>query len=503
MTNTKGRVFDASFKLKIVHIFMLDAAINMEDINRRGAQALDCNLGELLGQSSALLVPPRFLQIDRADRARFAAQLMAGSCGRGELFCKHKDGREVPMEVSVFPLQGAEGLEIAVTFVENTEHGRTFERLVEERELLRQVLDINPNLLFVKNEQGRYLVANPAVARFFGIPVERLIGKTDAEIGREVGAACNFRGLDFPAPEAFEDHILGEVQVTDIIGNERWLHVVMRKLPSRDHSPVGVVCCGIDITDRKRTELELSQQRSELAHLSRVMMLGEMSGSLAHELNQPLTAILSNAQAALRFTTIDDFDPDELRSILHDIVDDDRRATKIISGLHLLLKKGGGANKPSSVNRVVQDVLKLVHSHMLNAGVTISTELVDPLPDVCVDRVQLQQVLINLVMNASDAMSTVTKDKRKLVIRTVRDSDSSVEISVSDSGHGVAVDAMPRVFEPFFTSKPQGLGLGLTICHKIIRASGGLLQVENLPAGGARFWFSLPCDNPNNRRNAA
>jgi PAS domain S-box-containing protein len=247
-----------------------------------------------------------------------------------------------------------------------------------------------------------------------------------------------------------------------------------------------------DITERKRTALELHQQRDQLTHLSRVTMLGELAGSLAHELNQPLTAILSNAQAAQRFLAHDRPDLGEIRDILADIVAEDKRAGEVIRRLRLLLKKGEVQQHPLLVNEIVQEVLRLVRSDLVNLNFTAQTELAPHLPVIQGDGVQLQQVLLNLVLNGCDAMAGATRDNRRLTIRTSRDDGGSVHLSVADGGTGIAPEKLEQVFEPFYTTKAKGLGLGLAVCRSIVAAHGGKLWATNNSGGGATFHLTLP-----------
>ena len=247
-----------------------------------------------------------------------------------------------------------------------------------------------------------------------------------------------------------------------------------------------------DVTARKQAEAELGRMRNELAHFSRVTMLSELSGSLAHELNQPLTAILSNAQAALRFLARDNPDLDEVREILQDIVKDDKRAGEVIQGLRLLLKKGEMRREPLDMNEVVRDVLRLVHSDMLNSGVGLTTEFAPALPRVDGDRVQLQQVILNLVVNGCDAMAGAAAADRKLLVTTESAAADCILVCVADHGRGIPAEDLERVFDPFFTTKTQGLGLGLAVCRTIISAHGGRLWAKSGDGGGASFCFTLP-----------
>jgi len=256
--------------------------------------------------------------------------------------------------------------------------------------------------------------------------------------------------------------------------------------------PERVIGLSMDITQRKVAELEAQQQRQELAHLSRVTMLGELSGSMAHELNQPLTAILSNAQAAQRFLAHDNVDLKEVREILADIVDQDHRAGEGIRRLRLLLKEGEVQQLPLEVNDVLQEGLKLIRNDLFNKGVALVAGFAPSLPAVIGDRVQLQQVLVNLVMNACDAMTDNAPSDRRLVVSTELSNGQGVLCSVSDLGQGIPAEKLEQVFNPFFTTKTHGLGLGLSVCRSIIEAHGGRLWASNNPERGATFHFTIP-----------
>jgi C4-dicarboxylate-specific signal transduction histidine kinase len=224
-------------------------------------------------------------------------------------------------------------------------------------------------------------------------------------------------------------------------------------------------------------------------------MVSELSGSIAHELNQPLTAILSNAQAALRFLADGSPDLAEVREILLDIVDDDKRAGQVIQGLRLLLRKGEMRREPLDVNDLVRDVLRLVRSDLLNAGVGVKAQLAPGLPKRSADRVQLQQVLLNLIVNGCDAMAGSAAAHRELVVSTDLADDECIRVCVTDRGPGIAQAHAERMFEPFFTTKSHGLGLGLAICRNIMAAHGGRLWATNDAGSGMTFCFTLP-ENP-------
>jgi PAS domain S-box-containing protein len=246
-----------------------------------------------------------------------------------------------------------------------------------------------------------------------------------------------------------------------------------------------------DITARKRAELEAEANRRELAHLSRVAMLGELSGALAHELSQPLTAVLSNAQAARHLLERHPADVEQLRAALDDIIRNDKRAGAVIDRLRTLLRKGDTALHPLDVNDVARDVMDLADGELMSRRVTVKTTLAPGMPLVQGDRVQLQQVVLNLVLNACDAMTNTDAPDRQLALSTSTN-DGFVELVVSDRGTGIPEGQLERVFEPFVTFRQQGLGLGLAISRSIVTAHGGSIRAENNADGGATFRCLLP-----------
>ncbi|HEU5178580.1 MAG TPA: MASE1 domain-containing protein [Burkholderiales bacterium] len=254
---------------------------------------------------------------------------------------------------------------------------------------------------------------------------------------------------------------------------------------------VPLLLLAVSLEERSKAELDAQEQRLQLTHLSRVAMLGELSGGIAHELNQPLTAILSNAQAAQHFIAGKEIDRHELGEILKDIIAADQRAGEVIHRLRALFKKGETHLQPLDANELVREVLSIAHGDLITRAVEVVPDLAAQLPLVEGDRVQLEQVMLNLVMNACDAMSAGGADARRLSIRT-RASDSSVQISFSDLGPGFRPADYDKLFQPFYTTKPQGLGLGLSISRSIVTAHGGQLWGTSSPGRGATFHITLP-----------
>lgn len=248
----------------------------------------------------------------------------------------------------------------------------------------------------------------------------------------------------------------------------------------------------IDITDRKRTEDETARQRLALEHLSRVATLTELSGALAHELNQPLAIIMSNAEAAQRLLARPDVDLEEIRAILTDIVEADERAGQVIRRLRGMLRRGAPSPVPVTVSDLVQGVLKFMRADLVRRGVSVDVCVDAALPTVFVDRIPVEQVLINVIGNAADAMAGNAPDDRRIDLTTVREG-KVICIRVSDRGAGLP-ETPERVFEPFYTTKQEGLGMGLAISRSIIAAHGGTLKAEANAGRGATFRICLPID---------
>ena len=503
----------------------------------------------------------------------------------------------------------------------------TEEALREQRQFLRQVIDVDANSIWAKDRQGRFTLVNQALADIYGTTVENLVGKTDADFNPNAEEVARFRRNDLEVMDTVKELSIPEARFTDAQGRVRWMQVVKRPIigkdgtasqvlgsatditerkrvedalrtsertllelidnlpiavfvcdaagiierynrravelwgreptrgaadrfggayklytvdgsylprsagqmarvlrtgmpvsnqelviersdgsrrtvmvngiPLRDrHGAVtGAICCLNDVTEVKQAEWEAQQQRQLLTHLTRVATLGELSGALAHELSQPLTSILTNAQAALQFLAREPTDLAEVREILKDIVDADRRAGEFIHRLRALLRREETPRQPVDLNEVMSEVLRLLHSELIAHGVTVTTHLAPGLPKVNGDPVALQQVFLNLIVNACDAMRLNEALERRIAITTSLDRDGAARVAIADRGVGLPTDGIERVFEPFFTTKAHGLGLGLVICQSIVAAHGGHLWGTNNADRGATFSFTLPAQN--------
>jgi two-component system, LuxR family, sensor kinase FixL len=257
-------------------------------------------------------------------------------------------------------------------------------------------------------------------------------------------------------------------------------------------NPDRLLGVSIDVTARKQAELEAKQRRDELSHLSRVALVGELSASIAHELNQPLAGILTNAGAGECLIDRGDVDLKEIRELLADISADARRAGDVVRGIRGMIRKEQVTRRRINLNDVVNSVVHIIGSDALLHACELKTSLEAALPTVEVDPVQIQQVLINLVVNAFDAMRETAESKRKVEITTQQSGDGAVCISVRDYGAGISEEMRSRIFDQFFTTKPEGLGMGLAIARSIVEAHAGTIGAENAQDEGARFHFTLP-----------
>src|SRR5437764_6377873 len=274
-------------------------------------------------------------------------------------------------------------------------------------------------------------------------------------------------------------------------GETRWL-ISRGRYGHDDRGGVReLIGVAIDITGQVKAELELRLQREAMAHMSRVSAMAELTASLAHELNQPLTAIASNVAAGRRLLAQGTPDIEMFEELLADVSADARRAGDIIHGIHHFVRKGEGRRCPVNLNEIVQEVLRLLHSDLLGRATAVETQLAPNLPAVDANPVQLQQVLLNLLTNSLEAMQSTPIGRRRIVISTKCDDTSSVLVSVCDSGGGLPKEDLDKVFTHFYSTKPNGMGMGLTIVRSIVEAHGGKLNAENSDEG-ERCFFRLP-----------
>ena len=365
------------------------------------------------------------------------------------------------------------------------------ERLRAE-EKFRQVFEAAPSAMIMVDEGGRIVLANAQAETLFGYSREELNGESiEILVPLPLRHRHSLWRKEFrDQPEARAMGAGRNVLARRKDGAEVPVEIGLN--PIATEQGLFVVASAVDVTERRRAELEAQSLRQDLAHISRVATMGELTAAIVHELSQPLTAIRTNAEAGLRLIASGKRDEGELREILEDVVASDQHAAQVIQQMRSLFKKGDTERRPLLLNALVHDVISLVGSDALLRNVSVSLDLAPRLASVPGDRVQLQQVLLNLVMNAVDAMSE--SGGGRLTVRTRTLSDRWVQLDVADTGFGIPTDKVEAIFEPFVTTKPTGMGMGLSVSRTIVRAHGGKIWAKNDPEGGAVIHVALPAD---------
>jgi PAS domain S-box-containing protein len=427
-----------------------------------------------------------------ADSARAAATLDTGGAPV-ERKLVLRGGQRIPVLISGCRFPGSANEGTACMF-DLSPLRRVESERQQTQSLYAAVLASLHDQIMVLDQSGVVIEANPAWRRFAETYGTRQWER--AGIGAQFLTACSAAARE-QAPvaqllQAVRDVLAGlavrrSMEFSSDAEGSLWYEVSVEPLRRPEG---GAVITRTDITANKRAMTQAREQRQQLTHLGRAAVLGELSGAFAHELAQPLTAILGNAEAALQTVLRGEANSPEIEEILRDIIRDDVRAADVIQRLRSMLTQGETERQSVDLNQVVHEVLALAHSDLLTRNVSVVTQPCAPAPIVVADPVQLQQVLLNLAINACEAMSDKPPAERRLTITTrIVDGGAAVECSVSDRGGGVKPEYMERIFQPFVTTKKHGLGLGLAICRSIIEAHGGRLWAENVQ-DGAVFSFT-------------
>ena len=373
--------------------------------------------------------------------------------------------------------------------VDITDRKRADEAVRASEELFARAFRSSPDAMVIsRRTDGQIIDVNDRWEVLFGYTRAAAVGRTMAEL--PIAAGPHDEAALRRLVEATRPLRDVEAQFVTRSGELRETIIATETVEMGGH-PCFITTIR-DITDRQRAQREAQEQRQLLTHLGRVAVLGELSGALAHELSQPLTAILSNAQAARRMLARDPVNLREIDEILEDIASADRRAGEVIRRLRAMFKRGESNRQLLDLNEIARDVLDFARSDILTRHVQVVTKLAADLPKVRGDSVQVQQVLLNLIVNGCEAMNGNEPNDRTLVIETSAVDHETVGISVLDNGTGIRPDILDQLFEPFVTTKQQGLGLGLTICRSIATAHGGQLWAGNNADRGSAFRLMLP-----------
>ena len=448
---------------------------------------------EMLGNTLTSLMPERLRQIHLTSVRRYLSTGQRHVGWRAvELIGLHKSGREFPIEVS-FGEAIHNGRHFFTGIVRDvTDRKRSEEALRTSEQRLQAIVDNTTAVIFIKDLELRYVLVNREYERLFDVRRDQIRGKTDFDIHAQ-DVAETLRANDREVIEGG-----GPTQFEEIVpsaGSTR--HYVVVKFLLRDQVNKPYAVCGIatDITALKQAQEALRSREAELAHTTRVMTMGEITSSIAHEINQPLGSIVNYGNACLRLLKAGSADLTEIATALSAIVNDANRASAIIARIRALSKKAPPVMAALQVRELLADILPLVRHELTRRRIALKTVLPGDLSPILGDRIQLQQVLLNLVMNSIEAMKKVPEDQRQLFMEAqshVSEDKSFVLITVTDSGIGLTAEDLPKLFQTFYTTKAEGMGMGLAISRSIVEAHGGRLWVTPNTDLGATFQFTLP-----------
>jgi PAS domain S-box-containing protein len=506
-----------------VSVVITDPEGKIEYVNPKFAQLTGFSRKEAVGRKPSLLKsglhPPEFYE-------DLWGKIKRGKDWKGE-FCNRKKNGELYWESALIsPIQDEAGRLVHIIGIKEdiTQRKRTeeelnrykknLEALVEDRtEILKNkikelrraekrlsdaemqyktVADFTYDWEYWKMPDGSFRYISPSVERISGFKAEEFIDNPNL-----------FLELVHPEDRTlWEQHDTdmhqtrshGEIQfrIKNRKGEIRWIHHVCHPVVDGAGHYLGLRATNRDITAQREAEEKVRCHLQELSHMSRLTTIGELTAALAHQLNQPLAAILSNAQAGKRFLRAGSFDANEMKDILSAIIAEDLRASDIIKGLRNLLKKEEVPMASVDIIDIIQESVSIMKNEANAKNISLKLDLDSGRPLVLGSRIQLQQVVLNLMVNSFDAVLQKDSGPREIAIRTSREETKMIRVDIEDSGSGIEDDILDRVFEPFYTTKPWGMGMGLAINKKIVENHGGKIWARNVSRGGAVISFTLP-----------
>ena len=480
-------------------LFMVDAADRGTFVNPAMEQITGYQAQELIGQvvhdkihhtyPDGRPYPLSECSLAEAVRMRKAV--------RGEDFFVRKDGTFFPVRYWASPVFRDNVTVGTVIEVQDLTESKAAEEEVRKQ---AELLSLAHDAIIVRNPESRIIFWNQGAENTYGWTAEEAIGRVTQEL-LQTRFPVSREAVDVALRERGE----WEGELTHITRKGAAIAVTSRQSLRRDERGAAVAILEInrDITERKQAEEALRAAQAELAHVARVMTVGELTASIAHEVNQPLSGMVLNANASLRWLAGATPNLDEAREALSRIIRDGNRASDVIAKIRALLRKTDMEKERLDMNDAIREVVALAQGEMRRTRVALRAELEGDLPRVLGDRVQLQQVILNLVMNGIEAMSAVTDRSRDLLIRSCQHESDKVLVAVQDSGMGLDSKNMERIFDAFYTTKAQGMGMGLAISRSIVENHGGRLWAVPNDGPGATFQFTLHVDSNHERESIA
>ncbi len=481
-------------------IVMIDHEGCISEFNPAAEHTFGYRRDEVLGKHLAeVIIPPALREQHRRGFSRYLATGEARVLGRRiEMTAIRADGSEFPVELAIIrtPLDGPPSF---TGFLRDITERKRNEKALRDahaqvalsEERWRSVFENSAIGVALADLNGRFLTTNPVYQKMLGYTNEELRKLTFLDVTHDE---------DFEYSRILVEELLAgrsrqfqiEKQYRRKNGSLVWVRNNVSIVPGTERVPGFLMALSEDITEHKQAEEALSRARSELAHVARVSSLGVLTASIAHEINQPLSGIVTNASTCMRMLAADPPNVEGARETVRRTIRDGNRAAEVVNRLRALFSKKETTLEPVDLNEATEEVIALLLSELQSNRVTLRPELADNLPTVIGDRVQLQQVILNLVRNASDAMRAVEDRPRQLLVRTEHEEGGRVRLSVQDAGAGFDQQAADRLFETFYTTKREGMGIGLSVSRSIIESHHGRLWATVNDGPGATFSFSIP-----------
>jgi PAS domain S-box-containing protein len=472
-------------------IVTIDHEGRITEFNPAAEHTFGRSRDEVVGRSLAeVMIPPSLREKHRQGLARYLATGEARFLGkRVEMTAIRADGSEFPVELTITRIQSDGPPNFTGYLRDITQRKRSEEELRRSQAFLAETRRLSSTGGFYKRIATGEMIWSEELYRIFGfdaatpLTLERILTRVHPDDIHSFNEMLDRqrRGTDYEHDYRLlmPDHSI------------KYLHVVAHASRDQDGQPEYMAAVQ-DVTQRRLAEQALAKARSDLAHVARVTTLGALTASIAHEVNQPLAGIITNASTCLRMLAADPPNVDGARETARRTIRDGNRAAEVVTRLRALFSKKNASTETVDLNEAAREVVALSLSELQRSQVTLRQELADDLPPVTGDRVQLQQVILNLLLNAADAMHDIDDRPRLLVIRTERDTDNHIRLSVQDTGVGFEPQAMTKLFDAFYTTKSAGMGIGLSVSRSIIESHRGRLWAAPNDGPGATFSFSIP-----------
>jgi PAS domain S-box-containing protein len=481
----------------------LDAVVGMNadgvitGWNKQAEEIFGWTRSEAVGRRiSETIIPTTYRSLHETGLQRFLATGQGAIVNqRIEITAVRRDGGEFPVELTVTPLKSGESWTFSSFIRDISERRRSEEQLRESEINLRTMIETIPAMLWSATPDGAIDYCNARVLNYTGLSQDQIKGAgwvkaihpDDANHMARAWALCVENGDHFQ----FDFRCL---RASDAM--YRWCVSNALPLQAPDGRILKWYGTVVDFHDRKQAQEDLRQTQAEFAHMNRVMTMGELSASIAHEVTQPLAAIIASGDSCTAWLASEPPNLDKARAAAGRMIQAATQTSEIVQHVRAMFKKTPSITAAVDVNELIEETLPFIRIEAHRQNVSLRTELDPAIPAVNGDRVQLQQVILNLMMNSIESMAKLDRQPKQILIRSGVPDPGEVLVSVADTGRGIDAEHASRLFAPFFTTKPQGIGMGLPICRSIIEAHGGRLWAENNESGGAVFYFMLPIKAP-------